>query len=426
MVAMTALVAFEALAVATAMPVIADRLSGLGLYALAYAGPMAASVVGMAAAGWLSDARGPRPVFLIGTIGFAAGLLIAGMAPTMSVLVAGRVVQGIGGGAISVVVYVIVARAYPETLRPGVFALFSAGWVVPSLLGPAASGLIVSTLGWRWLFLLIPALVVPVAWVINGALRHVAHDRQPFARPRQLGWALVAALAVGLVHAAAHSHRTAHWLGLIVGLAGLILIAPRLLPRGTLTLHQGLPRVIAVRMIIGAAFFASEAFIPLLLENEHGLPPALTGIALSLGAGGWFVGAWLQGRPRLAGFRLPVMGLTAMGAGLAVICGSQMAWASIPPILIGWALVGLGMGLGYASLSVLTLALTPAEAQGSTGATLKQADALSIALALSVGGTAITWLPDGDPTIYALCFGFTFLLACSGASIAARLPRANT
>ncbi|MFC0338363.1 Predicted arabinose efflux permease, MFS family [Kushneria avicenniae] len=421
----TVLVAFEALAVATAMPVIADHLDGLSLYALAYAGPVAASVIGMAAAGWLSNARGPRPAFLIGAVCFASGLLIAGSAPTMTVLVAGRVVQGLGGGAISVAVYVIVARAYPSSLRPSVFALFSAGWVLPSLVGPVVSGLIVTALGWRWLFLLIPALLVPVAWVILVALRRISENRQPFESPGQLIWALLAAAMVGLVHIGAHSQGLLQWWLLMGGLAGLLTIMPRMLPKGTFRLHQGLPRVIALRMTLGATFFASEAFIPLLLEHEHGLSPVMAGLALSVGAISWFLGAWIQRRPGLQGRRLPLAGMCAMSAGLLVIFLSQLVWRSVIPIMAGWGLVGLGMGLGYASLSVLTLALTPEDEQGTTGAALQLADALSIAMALSVGGIAIGHLTAGDPMIYALCFGFTLLLACAGLLIAAFLPQAG-
>ncbi|OWB21642.1 MFS transporter [Xanthomonas oryzae pv. oryzicola] len=66
-----------------------------------------------------------------------------------------------GAGAYSVALYVIVGRLYPEVLRPCVFATFSAGWVVPSLIGPGISGWIVQHAGWRWVFLSVPLLAIP-------------------------------------------------------------------------------------------------------------------------------------------------------------------------------------------------------------------------------------------------------------------------
>ncbi|MCZ9338884.1 MFS transporter, partial [Streptomyces sp. TRM76130] len=72
--------------------------------------------------------------------GFAAGLLVSGTAQTMWLFILGRAVQGLGGGLVIVALYVVVGRAYPERLRPAIMAAFAAGWVVPSVVGPLASG----------------------------------------------------------------------------------------------------------------------------------------------------------------------------------------------------------------------------------------------------------------------------------------------
>ena len=152
MVALVALHAFEALAVAAAMPTVAEALDGLRLYALAFGGTLATSVIGMTLAGRWADRRGPARPLWYGLACFVLGLLLAGFAVRMGMLVAGRLMQGLGAGAISVSLYVMVGRSYPEHLRPKVFAAFSAGWVVPSMVGPALSGLIVQHLGWRWVF----------------------------------------------------------------------------------------------------------------------------------------------------------------------------------------------------------------------------------------------------------------------------------
>ena len=117
--ALVFLAAFEALAVTTVMPTISAALDGDSLYALAFSGPLAVGVVGMVAAGNWSDRSGPVPVVLTAVLLFVVGLVIAGAAASMPVLILGRLVHGLGGGALSVSLYVVVARVYHSgCIRP--------------------------------------------------------------------------------------------------------------------------------------------------------------------------------------------------------------------------------------------------------------------------------------------------------------------
>src|SRR4051794_3167981 len=121
-VAVVGLIAFEAMAVGTAMPVAARDLHGLSLNAWAFSAVFTAGLVANVVSGGWADARGPgRPLFT-GLAVFVSGLLVVGTAPTMAWFVAGRAIQGFGSGLASVPLYVIVARVYPEELRPRVFA----------------------------------------------------------------------------------------------------------------------------------------------------------------------------------------------------------------------------------------------------------------------------------------------------------------
>ena len=138
--ALVFLAAFESLAVTTIMPLVSRELDGAALYALAFAGPLATGVIGMVAAGNWSDRRGPVGPLYASVAMFVLGLLIAGTAANMPALVAGRLVQGLGGGAMTVALYVVIARVYPPVLHPKIFAAFSAAWVIPSLVGPFAAG----------------------------------------------------------------------------------------------------------------------------------------------------------------------------------------------------------------------------------------------------------------------------------------------
>src|ERR687892_291123 len=124
--ALVFLAAFESLAVTTIMPLVSRELDGASLYALAFAGPLATGVIGMVAAGNWSDRSGPVGPLYTSVVMFVLGLLIAGTAGSMGILVVGRLVQGLGGGAMTVALYVVVARVYPPVLHPKIFAGFAA------------------------------------------------------------------------------------------------------------------------------------------------------------------------------------------------------------------------------------------------------------------------------------------------------------
>ena len=99
----------------------------------------------MVAAGAWSDRRGPAGSLMASLVLFSAGVLVCGVAPSMEVLTAGRVVQGMGTGALIVSLYVVVGVVYPTVLQPAVFASFAAAWVLPSLFGPAIAAFVAAT-----------------------------------------------------------------------------------------------------------------------------------------------------------------------------------------------------------------------------------------------------------------------------------------
>jgi MFS family permease len=425
MVALVSLYGFEALAVAAAMPTVAHDLDGLRLYALAFGGTLATSVIGMTLAGRWSDRLGPARPLWLGLVCFIAGLLLAGFAHTMPQLVLGRLLQGLGAGAVSVSLYVMVGRTFPEAMRPRVFAAFSAGWVVPSLIGPGISGLIVQHLGWRWVFLIVPLLAVPAALLLRPALRDVGAP-PPSARSddRVIRWAIGAAAGALLLYIGGQQHGWTALALLAPALALLALCSWKLLPTGTLRLRRGLPSVIALRGIAASAFFGCEAFLPLLLQRERGLSPLLAGVALSLGALGWFSGSWLQGHQQRGWTRpqLLVTGALLMCAG---IVATSLAIQPATPLwfaLAGWTLTGFGMGLIYPSLSVLTLSLSPPAQQGANTSALQLSEALGVATTLAISGSLFALFLQGNVMLgYLLTYAIMLVLAVASVVVARRI-----
>jgi len=425
MVALISLIAFEALAVAAAMPSVALALDGLRLYALAFGGALATSVIGMTLAGRMCDQQGPARPLWLGLGSFLIGLVLAGLAHRMDVLIIGRLLQGVGIGAISVSLYVLVARTYPEALRPKVFAAFSAGWVVPSLIGPGLSGLIVQHLGWRWVFLSVPVLALPAAWLLLPALRSTrSSNRNDGSQRPVVRWAIGTALAALLLYVGGQLQGMQLLAVMTAAVAALVFCARHLLPPGTLLLRRGLPSVIALRGIAASAFFGCEAFLPLLLQRERDLSPLWAGAALSLGALGWFSGSWLQGHQHFGWNRMRMLqtGTWLMLAGLLVSVLTLYPSVPLMLALAGWSLTGLGMGLIYPSLSVLTLSLSAPHEQGANSSALQLSEGIAVASTLAISGSLFAALVGGNETTgYLLCFLVTLLLAALSTVVGRRI-----
>ncbi|MDM4722321.1 MFS transporter [Micromonospora sp. WMMA1363] len=425
-VALVSLLAFEALAVGTAMPTVARSLDGIAHYGIAFGGPLAAGVFAMVLSGLWSDMRGPRAPVWHGLGWFVVGLVVAGSATSMTALVVGRVVQGFGSGLLSVALYVVVGRAYPERLHRRIFAAFASAWVVPSLVGPAVAGLVVEHLGWRWVFLAVPAVAVPAGLLIHPGLRAIG-TAAPAGRPSgaltRLGWAGAAAASSALLHVGGQQRGLAA--GALVGsaLAGLLVSAPRLLPAGFLRAARGLPTVIGLRGLASAAFVAAEVVIPLMLTRERGLSPTAAGMVLTVGAVFWSTGSWAQGRiptPRSRAM-LPRAGLTCVTAGTVVVASALVPAVPVWVAVLGWAGAGLGMGLLYPSLSVLTLELSNPGEQGRNSSSLQLSDSLFAASVLALTGALLAASEVPGPGSYAGALAIAAGSALLGALLARRV-----
>jgi MFS family permease len=388
-VALISMLAFESIAVATAMPAVAGALDGLPLYALAFGATLATSVLGMTAAGQLCDKRGPHSAALAGLAAFLAGLLLAGFATSMTALVVGRALQGLGSGVLGVTLYVGVGRVVPQALHPQLFALFAGAWVVPGLVGPAVASFLVQGLGWRSVFLAVAAAVPVAAALMLPALRRVGTGTGEVLQWGAMRWALLASVGALVLHAASQQQGLAAWLLFGAGLALAGFAARRLLPAGTLTAARGLPTVILLRGLIAAAFASAEAFLPLLLTGHFGWSLTQAGVALSAGAVTWSIGSAVQARVRseAARRRLLPAGFALAAGGLAVVMAPVLS-AALPAwlVLLGWVGVGLGIGLSFPMLSVLLLKLSPPQEQGSNSSALQLADALVSSAALACAG----------------------------------------
>lgn len=420
--ALCALVAFEATAVTTVMPSVARQLDGVSLYALAFAAPLASGVIGMVAAGAWSDRRGPARPLASALLLFCVGLLICGSAPTMEILLVGRVCQGLGGGAITVTLYVLVGLIYPASLRPSIFAWYAAAWVLPTLFGPAIAAYVAAWAGWRWVFLGSTVFVLLAAVLIISPLRRL-QPPPPVSTPlaRRLGWATLAAVAV-LSSELLGSASGALALLAVVALVVAVRASAALMPPGTLRARTGLPAVIGTRAMLCAVFFCAEAYVVFLLEERWGLAATVAGLALTAVGLMWAVGSQVQARlggrvsdPSMlvAGSVLVLLGSVGILVGIAV---------HLPALAIGvgYAVAGTGMGLAYPRTAVATLAASTDGDRGAHSSALSVAESLGAAASLAISGIVFETAPRLSLDRFIAVYGLAVTLGAIGVLVAVR------
>ncbi|WP_158866039.1 MFS transporter [Leifsonia sp. AG29] len=391
---LVAISAFESLGVTTIMPLVSRQLDGATLYGFTFAGPLAISIVGMAFAGAWCDLRSPRGILLVAIALFAGGSALVAAAPAMPVFIAGRLLHGLGGGALTVSFYVVVARRYPSRLHPKIFAGFAAAWVVPSLVGPFLAGLLAETIGWRWVFVGALVLAVVASCMVATAVRGIdgpGGTRSAGGR-RRLMWAF--ALAVAILVLASGSqwvHGGLLWIVSAVAFVAVVVALMPLLPSGTLTGRRGLPSVILLRALMAGTFFAAEVYVPLLLVSQFEFSPAVAGLALTAGGLSWAAASWWQGRsPSLTDAVCARLGLGGLTIALAVLVAVAVGGLAPVVVVAGWGFAGAGMGILYPRLEVLTLRYSTDTDQGFNSSAGAIADAVFSPIALVVASAIFT------------------------------------
>lgn len=426
------LAAIEALAVTTVMPLVASDLHGEALYAVAFAGTLATGVIGMVAAGAWSDRAGPRAPLYTAIALFTIGLVIAGLATDMYVLVLGRLIQGLGGGGQTVALYVVVARVYPPQLHGRIFAAYAAAWVVPSMIGPFLAGAVAQYLHWRWAFLGVAVLTALAFVLVAVRLRGVdlnTHPGEDEAPPidvpagGRIGVRIllavlvaVAAVAVGF---AADLAPVAGW---PLAAASIVVIAfaiRPLLPIGTLRAAPRLPSVVLMRGMAAGAFFAAEAYVPKMLMERFDFSPTIAGLALTVSALAWSGGSAVQGRygERLGSRRMVVISTVLMLIGFGGVLVVSLLHAASWAVVALWGFAGGGMGLLYPRLTVLTLAYSTPADEGFNSSALSISDSTGSAVTIAIAGLLFVSLPvagSGFPVVFALAVAVLLIAAVPG------------
>ena len=444
------IVASEALAVGTILPIVAKDLGGIDLYGWVFSGFFMGNLLGIVVAGMLIDRGGLATPFLLGIGLFSTGLLVGGLAPTMAVLVVGRVIQGFGAGAIPAVAYVSIARAMPERLRPRMFATLSTAWILPGVIGPVAASAVTGLWHWRIVFLgLLPLIAIAASLTLPairavgpaqtaGSARSAGAAAKVRADRRRLPVAVVLVAGAALVVSGLSNFSTIPIVLIAVGVAIGVPAFARLTPRGTIRASAGLPTAILLRGFLTFAFFCADAYVALVIQGWRGESALIAGLAYMSSTLTWTGGSWVNahniarlgpGRLLRAGFGVVLVGIVGF---LVVLLPWVPPWAAI----VIWGMAGLGMGLAYSTPSLIVLREAPVAEQGAATAGLQLSDVLGASLGAGVGGALIAFgLRAGSPAWEGLAATFVVAAAVAlvglalttrlGARTAAGLPPAH-
>ena len=163
------LFAIDATIVSTSMPTIVARLGGLELYSWVFSIYMLTSALTTPLFGKLADLFSHRRLMLIGIGIFVLGSTLCGAAQSMEMLVLFRAIQGLGGGAIYALAFIVVGVLFPPEQRAKMQGIISSIWGISSILGPLAGGLIVEYTSWRWVFFVnLPITAIAIGLIIVG------------------------------------------------------------------------------------------------------------------------------------------------------------------------------------------------------------------------------------------------------------------
>ncbi len=431
LLAVITLVAFEALAIATAMPLVEAELSDVHLFGWVFSAFFSSNLLGIVIAGDRADAGRLAPILAAGVLLFCVGLYFGGAAGSMTELIVARALQGLGAGVVPPAAYVCIARGYPGPAHPRMMAVLSTAWLIPAVVGPASAIFIAESFGWRWVFWgLLPITLVAGSIAVVAVAKAIDANPATSKRRRRLPRALLLMAGV-TAFMAALSMLPSAWTGamLIAGLIAGVHAFRLLTPEGTLVASPGLPALVLLRGLLTFAFFGTEAFVPLALVDGLGMPSHSAGIALTACALTWMSGSWFQAHliARLGPRRLIATGFALLCAAIALVAlPLGFDWSGWW-IVLAWALAGAGMGAALPSISVTVLAEARRGAEGQASAALQLTDVLGMALGTGVTGAVVAWgVRQGEALDEILPFTFAIPLAIAfvGTLLSPRIPSA--
>jgi len=365
----TFMVALDQTIVTIALPRIGTDLGALDGVDLVFTAYLLALGVVQPTMGWLADQFGRKRVFLVSLGVFSGGSMLSGLAGDLPQLVLARVVQGVGGGAIFPVGMAMIYEQVPPGRRGLAMGIWSLGIAVAPALGPTLGGVIVTTLGWRWLFFV--NVPIGILGILVGARALRLGGFREVRRFDRAGFALITVGLALLLYTVSEANRWG-WTSpptIVLGAGGLVLLGAFIVhelrePEPLIDLRMFAIPAYSVAMILVAGMvsvtLARLVFLPLELVTVRGLSEIEVGLILTPAALTGAVAAPLAGvlSDRI-GARLPVvLGLVSM-AGSSVVLANLSVDAPTVAIAVAVGVQGFGNGLALTPMQVVGMDALP-------------------------------------------------------------------
>ncbi len=367
----TLLASIEVTIVGAAMPSVVESLGGLTLFPWVFTAYLLTQTITIPLYGRLADLVGRRPTYVAGVVLFLIGSTLCGLAPSMNLLIAARLVQGLGAGVLLPLTMTIFGDIYPVAQRTRMQGWFSLVWGVSSVAGPILGGIIVSTASWRWIFF----LNLPIGTVAAIMVSTLLPPAPPRKRIRlDLGGSLTLALAVsaGMLALLPPEQRLGepvYFLGASAAILALFLYLERRHPEPMIPLSLFRNRVQAVvnssGLLLGITLLGVVGFMPLTMRSVMGASPFWAGMALIPISVGWTTASVVAGHVvHHYGFRRIVrVGSVCVGLG-GLILWSGVEGMDLWEMSLGMIAYGAGMGCCISSFTVAAQETAPAHQRG--------------------------------------------------------------
>jgi EmrB/QacA subfamily drug resistance transporter len=355
------MIAIEATIVSTAMPQIAGQLGDLQYYSWVFSSFLLAQTATTVVFGKLADLYGRRSVLLVGIGIFLVGSVLCGLAWSMPALIAFRLIQGLGAGAIQPVSITVIGDLYAAHERGKVQGWLASVWGVSSVIGPLAGGVIIQHVSWAWVFWINVPIGLAAAAGFFFYLRETvsAQDRSVDIAGAGLFTVAIAALMVVLTEIGADGGRTASTAAILCVVAATLFVLQERRARDpmiafALWSRRTIAATNAVTLFSGMAVIGLTTFLPMYVQAVMGRSPLVAGFMLTAMVLGWPIAATLGAR-NFARFGLrPILvagaALLPLGATAFVVLSPTAS-----PLVAGLGSLIMGFGMGFLSTAAIVM-----------------------------------------------------------------------
>ncbi|TAL94096.1 MAG: MFS transporter [Paraburkholderia sp.] len=374
-----AMVAIEATIVSTVMPQIVTELGGLSLYSWVFSSFLLAQTAMTVVFGKLADLYGRKPVMLTGIAIFIVGSVLAGFAWSMPAMIAFRLIQGIGAGAMQPVALTIVGDLYPARERGKIQGYLASVWAISAVIGPMLGSLIIRDLSWAWIFW----INVPIGIMSAIGFVRYLHEHERHGKPSiDIAGAALFTLSIASLMMALTDFGTSDYargtLELVASIVcgALFVVQERRAADPMISFalwsHRPIAACNVATVLSGMALMGLTTFLPMYVQGVLHRSPVVAGLALTMMMLGWPSGATLAART----FHRIGLRRTLIAGSVFLPLGAVFFTTLTPgstPVLAGIGSLVMGFGMGVVSVSSLILIqeiVTPSERGSATASNL--------------------------------------------------------